>query len=138
MKCDGSFPNSVVHNTAPARYSGHGYTSARCQLEYNPPIHNYISKLVCSFRLLLRKIRNALLITTTHATRPTHLIILEFIILIVTVTTFSSFEVLLPVHLSITLANDQLDAQFVYFIMRLLRPSTCFEQRRAHHQVKLY
>ena len=39
----------------------------------------------------------------------------------------------------ITLANDQLDAQFLYFIIRLLQSSTCFEQRRAHHQeVKLY
>ena len=38
-----------------------------------------------------------------------------------------------------TLTNDQLDAQFFYFIIRLLQSSTCFEQRRAHHQeVKLY
>ena len=37
-----------------------------------------------------------------------------------------------------TLVNDQLDAQIVYFIIRLLQSSTCFEQRRAHHQeVKL-
>ena len=37
------------------------------------------------------------------------------------------------------LANDQLDAQFLYFIIRLLQSSTCFEQRRAYHQeVKLY
>ena len=37
------------------------------------------------------------------------------------------------------LVNDQLDAQLLYFIIRLLQPSTCFEQRRAHHQdVKLY
>ena len=49
------------------------------------------------------------------------------------------FDVLLTVHLSITLANDQLDAQFFYFITRLLQSSTCFEQRRAHHQeVKWY
>ena len=35
--------------------------------------------------------------------------------------------------------NDQLDAQFLYVIIRLLQSSTCFEQRRAHHQdVKLY
>ena len=48
------------------------------------------------------------------------------------------FNVLLTVHLSITLVNDQLDAQFFYFIIRLLQSSTCFEQRRAHHQeVKL-
>ena len=47
--------------------------------------------------------------------------------------------VLLTVHLSITLVNDQLVAQFFYFIIRLLQSSTCFEQRRAHHQeVKLY
>jgi len=49
------------------------------------------------------------------------------------------FEVLLTVHLVITLVNDQLDAQFFYFILRLLKSSTCFEQRRARHQeVKLY
>ena len=51
----------------------------------------------------------------------------------------TNFNVLLTVHLSITLVNDQLDAQFFYFIIRLLQSSTCFEQRRAHHQeVKLY
>jgi len=39
----------------------------------------------------------------------------------------------------ITLVNDQFDAQFFYFMMRLLQSSTSFEQRRAHHQeVKLY
>ena len=39
----------------------------------------------------------------------------------------------------VTLVNDQLDAQFFYFIIRLLQSSTCFEQRRAYHQeVKLY
>ena len=49
------------------------------------------------------------------------------------------FYVLLTVHLSITLVNDQLDAQFFYFTIRFLQSSTCFEQRRAHHQeVKLY
>ena len=49
------------------------------------------------------------------------------------------FDILLTAHLSITLANDKLDAQFLYFIIRLLQSSTCFEQRRAHHQeVKLY
>ena len=49
------------------------------------------------------------------------------------------FDVLLTVHLSITLANNQLDAQFLHFIISLLQSSTCFEQRRAHHQeVKLY
>jgi len=37
-----------------------------------------------------------------------------------------------------TLVNDQLYAQFFYFIIRLLQSSTCFEERRAHHQeVKL-
>ena len=44
-----------------------------------------------------------------------------------------------PTNAFITLANDQLDAQFFYFIICLLQSSTCFEQRRAHHQeVKLY
>ena len=39
----------------------------------------------------------------------------------------------------LTLINDQLVAQCFYFIIRLLQSSTCFEQRRAHHQeVKLY
>jgi len=38
-----------------------------------------------------------------------------------------------------TLVNDQLDAKLLYFIIRLLQSSTCFEQRRAHHQeVELY
>ena len=50
-----------------------------------------------------------------------------------------NFDVLLIVRLCITLVNDQLDAQFFYFIIRLLQSSTCFEQRRAHHQeVKFY
>jgi hypothetical protein len=49
------------------------------------------------------------------------------------------FDVLLTVHLSITLANDRLDAQLLYFIIRLLQSSTCFEQCHVHHQeVKLY
>ena len=49
------------------------------------------------------------------------------------------FNFLLTVHLSITLVNDQSDAQSFYFVIRLLQSSTCFEQRRAHHQeVKLY
>ena len=48
------------------------------------------------------------------------------------------FNVLLTVHLSITLVNGQLDAQLLYFITSLLQSSTCSEQRRAHHQeVKL-
>jgi len=51
----------------------------------------------------------------------------------------SFFYVLLTAHLSICLVNDQLDTQFFYFIIRLLQSSTCFEQRRAHHQeVKFY
>ena len=49
------------------------------------------------------------------------------------------FYVLLNVHLSITLVNEQLDAKLFYFIIRSLQSSTCFEQRRANHQeVKLY
>ena len=48
-------------------------------------------------------------------------------------------NVLLTVHLSTTLVNNQLDVKLLYFIIRLLQSSTCFEQRRAHHQdVKLY
>ena len=51
----------------------------------------------------------------------------------------ADFDIILTVHFSETLANDKLDAQFLYFIIRLLQCSTCFEQRRAHHQeVKLY
>jgi len=39
----------------------------------------------------------------------------------------------------INLANDQLHAQLLYFIMRLLQSSTCFQQRRGHHhEVKFY
>jgi len=39
----------------------------------------------------------------------------------------------------LTLANDQIEAQLFYFIIRLLQSSTCFEHRRVHHQeVKLY
>ena len=44
------------------------------------------------------------------------------------------FNVLLTVHLSITLANDQFDALFFYFIICLLQSSTCFKQRPARHQ----
>ena len=48
-------------------------------------------------------------------------------------------NLLLTAHLSITLVNDQLDAQMFYFIIRLLQSSTRFEQRRVHHQeLKLY
>jgi len=51
----------------------------------------------------------------------------------------SSFDVSLIVHLSITLANDQLNAHI--FLIHLLQSSTCtcFEQYLAHPQeVKLY
>jgi hypothetical protein len=49
------------------------------------------------------------------------------------------FDVLLTAHPSIILVNDQLDAQFFYFIVCLSQSSTCFEQRCAHHQeVMLY
>ena len=42
-------------------------------------------------------------------------------------------------EIDIILVNDQLDSQIFNFITRLLQSSTCFEQRRAHHQeVKLY
>ena len=54
-------------------------------------------------------------------------------------TDIMDLDVLLTVHLSITLVNDQLDAQFFYFIIYLLQSPACFEQRLAHHQeVKLY
>ena len=52
---------------------------------------------------------------------------------------FSDFNILLTVHLSITLVNAQLDPQLFYFIIRLLQSSTCYEQCRAHHrEVKLH
>jgi len=52
---------------------------------------------------------------------------------------FPNFDILLVMHVSINLVNDQLDAQFFYFIIRLLQSSTCFGQRRVHQQeVKLY
>ena len=41
--------------------------------------------------------------------------------------TASIFYVLLTVHLSIILGNDQLDTQLLYFTIRLLWSSTCFE-----------
>jgi len=51
----------------------------------------------------------------------------------------TDFSTNFDVLLSITLANNQLDAQFLYFIISLLQSSTCFKQRRAHHEeVKLY
>ena len=52
---------------------------------------------------------------------------------------FVSWDVSLTIHLSITLANDQLDAQIL--LLHLLQSSTCtcFEQYLAHPQeVKLY
>jgi hypothetical protein len=49
------------------------------------------------------------------------------------------FNVLLTAHLTIALVNDQLEAHLLYFIIRSLQSSTCFEQHRAHHQeIKLY
>jgi hypothetical protein len=52
---------------------------------------------------------------------------------------WTHFFVLLTVHLGTALVNDQLDAHFFYFIIRLLQSSTCFEQGRAHHrEVKFY
>jgi len=49
------------------------------------------------------------------------------------------FNVFLTVHLSITLVNDQFEAQLLYCIICLLQSSTCFEQCRAHHQeVRLF
>jgi len=43
------------------------------------------------------------------------------------------------VNLSVTLVNDQLDAQIFHFIIRLLQSSTWYEQRHAHHkEVKFY
>jgi len=43
------------------------------------------------------------------------------------------FNILLTVHISTTLVNDQLDAQFFY-IIRLFQSSTCSEQHCAHHE----
>jgi hypothetical protein len=53
-------------------------------------------------------------------------------------TNYMYFDVSLTVHLSITLANDQIDAQI---LIHLLQSSTCtcFEQYLAHPQeVQLY
>ena len=41
------------------------------------------------------------------------------------------FYVLLTLHLSTSLDNDQLDTHLLYFTVRLLRSSTCFE----HHML---
>jgi hypothetical protein len=47
--------------------------------------------------------------------------------------------VLLTVHLSVILANDQIDAPIFCFIISLLQSSTCFDHCSAHNQqVKLY
>jgi len=40
---------------------------------------------------------------------------------------FTDFYVLLVLHLSIILDNDQLDAHLLYFTTHLLYSSTCFE-----------
>ena len=49
------------------------------------------------------------------------------------------FEVLNTKKWTKTLANNQHDAQLLYFIIHLLQSSTCFEVSRVHHQeVKLY
>ena len=37
-------------------------------------------------------------------------------------------------QIQLTLVNEQLDAQFFYFNIRLLQSSTYFQQRCAHHQ----
>ena len=48
-------------------------------------------------------------------------------------------NILLTVHLSVTIVHNQIDSQLLYFIIRLLYSSTCIEQRRAHQQqVKFY
>ena len=42
-------------------------------------------------------------------------------------------------YIFFTLVNGQIDAQFFYFIIRLLQSSTCFQQRHVHHEdVKFY
>ena len=45
----------------------------------------------------------------------------------ITNTEVNIFYVLLTVHLSISLDNDQLDAHFLYFTIRPLHTSTCFK-----------
>ena len=47
---------------------------------------------------------------------------------------YLNFNILLTVHLSTNVVNDEPDAQFLYSIIRLLQSSTCFEERCAHHQ----
>ena len=36
------------------------------------------------------------------------------------------------------LVNNQLGAQFFYFIIRVLQSTACFEERRAHHQEVIF
>jgi len=48
---------------------------------------------------------------------------------------FSNFDILLTVHLSINLVMNQHDAQSFCFIISMLYASTCFEHCCAHHQV---
>jgi len=45
----------------------------------------------------------------------------------ITINLYCSFYVLLTVHLSIILDNDQLDTHLLYFTIRLLKSPTCFE-----------
>jgi hypothetical protein len=53
--------------------------------------------------------------------------------------TTTTREVVLYEPSDLILASDQLDVQILCFIISLLQSSTCFEQRRAHHQeVKLH
>jgi len=50
----------------------------------------------------------------------------------------TNFDVSLTVHLSMTLANNQLDAQILIHLLQSFT-CTCFEQYLAHPQeVKLY
>jgi len=53
------------------------------------------------------------------------------IILTLRTTDQSNFDVLLAVHLGKTLANDQPDAQFFYFIIRLLTNSAALVRERT-------
>jgi hypothetical protein len=53
---------------------------------------------------------------------------------------FWDSDILLTVHLSIILANDQIDAQILCFTRKisLLQSSAGFEQRRSHHHSSLH
>jgi hypothetical protein len=71
--------------------------------------------------------------------RNSKLLVVLSVIILHEETKAKDFDVLLTVHTCITLVNNQLDAQFFYFIIRLLQFSTCFDQSCAHHQeVKLH